>query len=213
MKRIAWILGGLVGLVGLALFTLRMAAPNVIEAGQKATERQAVEAMRTLLWAQDRFIERYGRAGRLGELAGRVALQPPLGSQLVRPPLDVGVPLVDGEGAIASGYVFRIHVLDAQGQAVPEGAPVPAGASRWIAYAWPEKRGESARFAFCINEFEDILQSPADGPHQGYDGVNHPPAWNACPVAARLAPGAGGDGGTWDYWRGKRTRRARASDP
>lgn len=198
MKRIVWIGGGVVVLAALSWFTLHFAAPNVIVAGQKATEKQAVHSLRTLLWAQDKFIERYGRAGTLAELAGRVPLTPPLPLSLVRSPLDQPFALHDGEGAAASGYVFRVY---------PDG-------KHWVAYAWPQKRGESGNFAFCINEFEDILESPADAPGQGYDGASKAPAANACVTGAgpRLAPGQGGDGGRWEHWKGKRTRRAETAD-
>ncbi len=197
-KHIVWTLGGLVALAGMAWFTLRMAAPNVIVAGQKATEKQAVYSLRTLLWAQDKFIERYGRAGTLAELAGRVPLDPPLNTPLLRSPLDVPVALPDGEAAASGGYFIRI---------------TPTGRD-WVAVAWPEKRGESGAFAFCINGFEDIVQSPADAPGQRYDGVRTVPKGNACVTGPRprLTPGQGADGGQWDHWRGKRTRRAQAAD-
>lgn len=198
-KHIAWTLGALGALALMAWFTLRFAAPNVIVAGQKATEKQAVHSLRTLLWAQDKFIERYGRAGTLAELAGRVPLDPPLNTPLLRSPLDVAIPLADGEAAGASGYLVRI---------TPKGRD-------WVAVAWPEKRGESGAFAFCINGFEDIVQSPADAAGQGYDGVRRVPAGDACVTGPgpRLTPGTGADGGQWDHWRGRTTRRARASTP
>ena len=69
-RRIAWatLVGG--GVALLVVFTLRIAAPNVIIAGQKASERMAVSTLRTLLWAQDQMIAGHGRAGFIGELSG-----------------------------------------------------------------------------------------------------------------------------------------------
>ncbi|MEZ4471835.1 MAG: hypothetical protein R3F60_13800 [bacterium] len=52
MRTPLYVVGGLAVLALLSFFTLRLAAPNVVVAGQKATERQAVAELRTLLWAR-----------------------------------------------------------------------------------------------------------------------------------------------------------------
>ncbi|MCB9547459.1 MAG: hypothetical protein H6706_16655 [Myxococcales bacterium] len=214
MRTLLYVLGGVAGLGVLSFFTLRLAAPNVVIAGQKATERQAVAELRTLLWAQDRFIERYGRAGRLAELAGQATLTPPLSTSLLRPTMGTRTPAPGGAVVFASGYTFRVVVFDQAGRPVPDDAPVPPGATAWIGQAWPKERGASAAFSFCINGFEDILQSGNDTPGQGYDGARRVPAPDACvtPGAPRLRAGVGADGGQWSDWRGRRTRRSLAAD-
>ncbi|MGK0362034.1 MAG: hypothetical protein ACI9U2_004354 [Bradymonadia bacterium] len=199
-------------LLAMSLFTVRMAAPNVVIAGQKATERMAVAQLRTLLWAQEQFITHAGRAGLIGEMAG--ARPSPLSAPVLRPTFLRTIPIPGGTAATVSGYAFRVFIVDAQGKlhtdAAPDALP-PAGATHWIAYAWPEKRGISAIAAFCINGAEDILQTDNA---QGYTGADLVPTIDACPRGAngRLVPGKGGDGGEWGHWRGKRTRRAKAAD-
>lgn len=209
-KGLGWTGVALGPLLLVGLFTVRMAAPNVVIAGQKATERMAVAQLRTLLWAQEQFIAHTGRAGTLAEMAG--AVPSPLSAPVLRPTFLRRVPVAGGEAALVSGYAFRIFARGPDGRVHADaGAPFPAGATDWIAYAWPERLGLSAGAAFCINSAEDILQT--DNVKQGYDGVRRPPAFDACPRAeGRLVPGAGPDGGAWGYWRGKRTRRAKAAD-
>ena len=198
-------------LLAAGLFTARMAAPNVVIAGQKATERMAVAQLRTLLWAEEQFITHGGRAGLIGEMAG--ARPSPLSAPVLRPTFLRTIPIDGGTAATVSGYAFRVFVIDAQGRVHTDdqGAP-PAGATHWIAYAWPSKRGISATAAFCINAAEDILQTA--NVVQGYNGAEHVPTLDACPRGGngRLVPGTGSDGGEWAYWRGKRTRRAKAAD-
>ena len=218
--RRGWTTAGWTGLclgplLGLGLFTARMAAPNVVIAGQKATERMAVAQLRTLLWAQEQFITHAGRAGLIGEMAG--ARTSPLSAPVLRPTFLRTIPIEGGTAAAVSGYAFRVFVVDAQGNAYTDGAGPnqgalpPKGAVHWIAYAWPEKRGVSAIAAFCVNGAEDILQTANT---QGYTGAEAVPGLDACPRATngRLVPGVGGDGGQWDYWRGTRTRRGKAAD-
>lgn len=192
------------------LFTIHLAAPNVVIAGQKATERMAVAQLRTLLWAQEQFVTHAGRAGLIGEMAG--ARPSPLSAPVLRPTFLRRAPVPGGEAALVSGYAFRIFVRGPDGTVYTDGGPEPpAGATDWIAYAWPEKRGLSAEAAFCINAAEDILQT--DNAAQGYDGLTKAPGIDACPRAGgRLVPGEGGDGGAWAHWRGQRTRRAKAAD-
>ncbi len=203
-------------LVGLTAFTLNMAAPNVVTAGQKAAERMAVASLRTLLWAQDRFIEAHGRAGLLAELGGARADGAPLPTPLVRPAYRALQPTPTGQAATDGGYHYQVWVVDQGGRAWADGGPLPpAGARAWRACAWPQTRGATAGAVFCINQVEDILQSDNQAPNQGYDGLTRPPAADACvgtPASPRLTPGVGRDGGTWAYWRGKRTRRAKAAD-
>lgn len=202
-----------------AVFVMRMAAPNVVSAGMRASERAAVSTLRTLVWAQDRMIQRHGRAGLLGELTGArgVGGEAP-GLPLVQGALRRLESGPHGEVGTAGGYHYVVYVLGEDGRPLggPPGAP-RAGARRWIAYAWPSGHGVSGRAAFCVNQHEDILQTANDAPGQGYDGTRRMPAWDACVTSptppgempAFLEPGVGADGGRWVRWRGTLTRRAR----
>lgn len=209
-KNLGWTGVAVGGLLLVGLFTIRMAAPNVVTAGQKATERMAVSQLRTLLWAQEQFVTHAGRAGTIAEMSG--AQPSPLSAPVLRPTFQRMVEVPGGRAALVSGYAFRVYVRGPNGTLYTDGGPLPpTGATDWIAYAWPEKRGLSAGVAFCINASEDILQT--DNAIQQYDGAGKTPMAHACPRAgARLVPGKGGDGADWDYWRGKRTRRAKAAD-
>lgn len=200
-------------LVLLAAFTARTAAPNVVIAGQKATERMAVASLRTLVWAQDKFIELHGRAGLIGELSGAQGVDggPPVPVPLLRPPFRALKPTPVGQAAAFQGYLFSVHV----GEATDGRGPVPAGARPWVACAWPIERGVSAAAAFCVNQDEDIVQTANDAAEQGYDGWRRPVtpgAWKTGAHGDRLRPGTGADGGAWTWWRGKQTRRSKAAD-
>lgn len=201
-------------LLAVGLFTVRMAAPNVVIAGQKATERMAVAQLRTLLWAEEQFISGAGRAGLISEMAG--ARPSPLSAPVLRPTFLTTRAIEGGRAAVVSGYMFRVFVVEAPARVHTDdvgdrATTPPKGATEWIAYAWPSKRGTSANAAFCINGAEDILQTENA---VGYSGADKIPTLDACPRGpnGRLVPGVGGDGQTWGYWRGKRTRRAKAAD-
>lgn len=209
----AW--GAAVGapLALLTVFTLQAAAPNIVIAGQKAAERTAVSTLRTLLWAQDTFVSTYGRAALIAELSGARPVQPPLEAELLRAPFRTLVDTPQGAAADVSGYRFAVFVRT-PGGVITEGGEVPPGAVDWIAYAWPSKQGATGFAAFCVNRFEDILETTND---QGYSGSARAPAWNACVVdpaapELRLTEGEGGDGHAWRRWRGKQTRRAKAAE-
>ena len=215
-RRVAWGVVITAGTVLLMVFTVLLAAPNVVIAGQKATERMAVATLRTFLWAQDQMIEIHGRAGVIGELsvAHGVGGGDPLPAPLLRPPFKALIDGPQGKVVAFSGYNYAIYVRDAEG-VTTDGGRVPAkGAVSWIAYAWPTDRGRSGFEVFCINGAEDILESSNNAERQRYTGTQHVPNWDACVVGDghRLVEGQGGDGGKWTVWRGKRTRRARVED-
>ncbi|MEZ4437268.1 MAG: hypothetical protein R3F65_33150 [bacterium] len=205
---------------GLALgvaFTVHVAAPNIVIAGQKAAGRQAVATLRTLLWAQDQLVADHGRAGTLGELAAARPLDgAPIEPPLLRPPFKRLVPGRHGMTVDFGGYTYLIYVLDPSGAPTTDGpdatAPIAAGRTAWLAYAWPTRPGRTGYLTYCINRYEDILEQQT-GP--AYAGPEHPPGWDACVTGAdpagRLEDGAGRDGGTWARWRGKETRRSKAS--
>lgn len=209
---------------GLALgvtFTVHVAAPNIVIAGQKAAGRQAVATLRTILWAQDQLITDRGRAGTLGELsAARPFEGAPLSPPLLRPPFKRLAPGRHGMMVDFGGYTYLVYVLDADGPVTDTATDDPAGAATsiapdtraWLAYAWPTHPGRTGYLTYCINRFEDILEQQT-GP--AYAGPEHPPAWDACVTGAdpagRLGDGSGRDGGTWARWRGKETRRSKAT--
>ncbi len=205
----AWFLAVGVPFVLLTLFTLRIAAPNIIIAGQKAAERTAVSTLRTVLWAEDEMVRRRRRAGLFAELSGARPVEPPLPAELLRETFARFEAGAHGPIVQFAGYHFQIYVLTSDG-AVTDGGQVPPGALEWVAYAWPVRRGHTGFAAFCINRHEDILETAND---QGYSGPARAPAFDACLAADRpadrLVDGTGGDGAAWSRWRGKRTRRSR----
>lgn len=209
---------------GLALgiaFTVQVAAPNIVVAGQKAAGRQAVATLRTLLWAQDQSVEAHGRAALVGELSAARGFGAghPLDVPLLRDPFRRLKPGARGGVVDFGGYTYQMWVFGPDGarftDAAPGGPPtaVPAGAVDWLAYAWPTDPGTTGYRAFCINRYEDILEATDGG---RYAGAERPPPWDACVTGAgptaRLGEGEGRDGGTWKRWRGKETRRGRASE-
>lgn len=187
-------------LVLVAAFVIRHGAENLVTAGQKAAGKSAVASLRTLLWAEDRAVERHGRAALLAELVRDDLMRPEYGQ-------------LTGNAVTVGGYTYAVYVRTPDGATTDGGAPPPAGALEWIAYAWPASLGASGTTAFCLNRYEDILQT--DNATQGYDGAHKVPAWDAC-VADRASPrlteGTGGDGARWTWWQGKRTRRSLATD-
>lgn len=217
-RRAAWaaaVGGGLA--LGIA-FTVQVAAPNIVVAGQKAAGRQAVATLRTLMWAEDQMIRDHGRAGTLAEMSGvRPVGDAPLDVPLLRDPFRRVKAGATGGVVDFGGYTYQVWVLTPDGprtDAAPDAPPVaiPRGAVDWLAYAWPTVPGTTGYRAFCINRYEDILELTA-GPT--YAGPATPPAWDACVTgpapAGRLADGTGRDGGTWTRWRGKETRRSRST--
>jgi len=202
------------------VFTVQVAAPNIIVAGQKAAGRQAVATLRTLLWAQDQAVAGHGRAGTIGQLAGVRDMRDgrPLDVPLLRDPFKRLQRGKSGAVVDFGGYVYQMWIFGPDGarstDAQPGEAPtvVPDGAVRWLAYAWPSNPGTTGYRAFCINRYEDILEA-VDGSR--YAGPDDPPAWDACVTGAaatdRLVEGVGRDGGAWNRWRGKETRRGKAT--
>jgi hypothetical protein len=217
-RVILWIGGAALALVLAAWFTLRVAGPNIIDAGIAASEQAAVSTLRTVLWAEDLMRDQRGRPGLIGELSGAVGVDggPPLAVPLLREPFRNLVAGPAGESVSVSGYMYAVFVLGPDGRPVTDGQGTPpAGAKRFIAYAWPAVRGHSGRAAYCIDQDEDLLETPNDAPGQAYDGPSHPPAWDACLTAPALPdhldPGTGRDGGAWARWKGRLTKRAQAA--
>lgn len=199
-------------LVLLTVFTVRVAVPNIVSAGTAANDALAASTLRTLLWAEDQMVLQTGRAGTLAELAAITPLEDgrPLPAPLLRAEM---FPLAQGL-SVLSGYAYRIDVSEGGGRAGQNGR-------HFIAYAWPVLPGRSGRRIYCLNEHEDIFgadisASPASVPL--YAGFSHQPAWSAClPPGARFGDrpvgGVGGDGGVWQRWKGRPTRRARGDAP
>lgn len=214
LRTTAWAATVGAGLALSIVFTVRVAAPNIVIAGQKAAGRQAVATLRTLLWAEDQLITRHGRAGTIGELAGARGLgdAPPLDAPLLRPPFMRLVPGARGEVVDFGGFTYAIYVLTPDGAVTDGRGAVPAGAVDYLAYAWPTEPGRTGYQSYCLNRYEDILEREGDA---GYAGTANPPAWDACVTgpapAGRLGDGTGRDGAIWRRWRGKETRRGKLS--
>ncbi|MCA9545536.1 MAG: hypothetical protein KC613_14125 [Myxococcales bacterium] len=215
-RRLGWGVVILAPLLATTGFTIRVAAPNVVAAGQNAAGRMAVASLRTLLWAQDRFIERHGRAGLLAELAGTRPDGLKLPVPVVRGPYRQLTPTATGQAASDGGYLFQVWVVDPSGKTWGDGGPLPpAGARAWRACAWPQAKGTTASFAYCVDQHDDVVQTDNAGAHQGYSGLERPMPADApttAPPGLRLLPGTGADGGEWGWWRGKQTRRSKAAD-
>lgn len=183
----------------LTTFTVRVAVPNIVSAGNAASDKVAVSTLRTFLWAEDEYTKRHGRPGTLLELAAPLTL--PNGETQPAPWLNLELrPLPQGL-TVFSGYAYAIHVL-------------PGKSGHYLAYAWPVLPGKSGTKVYCLNEREDIFESDSAAITPPYESLQRQPAWNAClPPGAkpgdRPAEGPGGDGVTWRRWKGKMTRRAR----
>lgn len=212
-RGLAWVTLSTAVLVLLTVFTVRVAVPNIVSAGNSANHTLAVSTLRTLLWAEDTFARQTGRAGTLVELAGQVPAGPglPPATALLRAEL---APL-EGGISVFSGYAYRIYVADAEGRGLVDPRATGAAGNRaFVAYAWPVLPGKSGLRVYCLNEHEDILEADLAARTPPYAGFDRPPGWNACLAAgarlgARLVPGPGGDGATWRQWKGRPTRRAR----
>jgi hypothetical protein len=214
-RGLAWATLAAALLVLLAVFSVRVAVPNIVSAGNSANHTLAVSTLRTLLWAEDEFVRQAGRAGTLVELAGQVPAGPglPPASALLRAelaPLDTGV-------SVFSGYAYRVFVAGPDGRGLGDPrAPGRAGSRSFVAYAWPVLPGKSGLRIYCLNEHEDILEADLAARTPPYAGFERPPAWDAClapgaRLGARLSAGVGTDGATWRQWKGRPTRRSRAA--
>lgn len=219
-KGLAWATLSTAALVLLAVFTVRVAVPNIVSAGNSANHTLAVSTLRTILWAEDTFARQTGRAGNLVELAGQSSAGHPSApdlapSALLRPEL---APL-EGGISVYSGYAYRIYVAGPGGTGLSDPlAPGLAGSRAFLAYAWPVLPGKSGLRIYCLNEHEDILEADLSARTPPYAGFERPPAWDAClspgaRLGDRAVPGTGADGAPWRLWKGRPTRRSRgASD-
>lgn len=214
-RTLAGIAGALGLLVALAIFTVRIAAPNIISGGIRASERVAVSSLRTVMAAQDEAIKHYGEPVLMAALTGKAGHKdqaamptPPLAPRFYKV-----MPGPDGPVTDLGAYLLVVYV---QGQGkVP--APEAGQSPRWLAYTWPARVGESGLKAYCINSAEDIFETANTAEGQKYEGPGRPPAFDACLSAGvtfgdRLVEGSGQDGGQWVRWRGKKTRRAKRAD-
>ena len=202
-------LWGLVGCVAALLvgFTLRVAAPNIVVAGQLASGKAAVSTLRTILWGQDRALDQTSTVLPLSELTGETR---GLLDRNLRPDSD-GV-------ARTGGYAYAVYTRDAQGK-VTRTALEPGKGKTFLAYAWPLVVGATGLRMYCLNEFEDILEAdapqlaPKSGPSKREPA---PPAFDAClspgaDFGERPREGVGADGATWRLWKGRQTERARGT--
>jgi hypothetical protein len=221
-------------LAGLTLLVVKVMIPNVVGSGQYAAQQAAVSQLRTLLWAEDRYLELKaadrdqdgkGEYGFIAELADRAK---------VKGQLELQIPLIEGtlghvvpggeQGvSIYAAYCYRIFLPAVGGGAAAElpgggeapGTVDPDGAERsWIAYAWPVRQGEGGTKVFYINQDEEIWESDGRGARQGYTGPAHGPAFDAAlprpDLSALPVEGQpGGDGGLWKRWKHKKPRKQR----
>lgn len=213
-KGLAWATLSTAVLVLLAVFTVRVAVPNIVSAGNAANHTLAVSTLRTILWAEDTFTRQTGRAGNLVELAGQTSAGAGDGaSALLRPELS---PREEGL-SVYSGYAYRIYVAGPDGLGLSDPRAPGRDASRaFVAYAWPVLPGKSGLRIYCLNEYEDILEADLSARVPPYAGFERPPAWNAClapgaRLGDRAVAGTGADGAPWRLWKGRPTRRSRGA--
>lgn len=215
-RGLSWVALWAAALVLLTVFTVRVAVPNIVSAGNSANHGLAASTLRTLLWAEDQLVAKAGRVGTLGELAGRVPVAgaPPLEVPLLRAEL---APLAAGV-SVFSGYAYRIYVEGEGGEPATDGQGRPrAGARHFLAYAWPVLPGKSGLSLYCLNEHEDIFQAQVAARPEPYSGLQRQPAWNAClapgaKLGDRPVEGVGADGARWTRWKGRPTRRAKQGE-
>ena len=58
LRRLSWGVLVTASLALLTTFTVRVAVPNIVSAGNAASDALAVSTLRTLMWAEDQFIAR-----------------------------------------------------------------------------------------------------------------------------------------------------------
>lgn len=224
------VVGGLVLLVLMSFFVVKMALPGIVGGGLRAADASAVSRLRTLLWAQDtlrsqKWMDRDGDGlGEFGFLHQLAAQVPTSKGSVLPTPLLYGAlsNIVSGSGQavlVSGGFCHVIYLPSSQG-----GTPEPAGGiepsgsvdadkaeKHWIAYAWPLDINKSGRKVFFINQDEEIWESRNTAPGQGYSGLTNIPAFDAALPQPDLStvPKEGqphGDGGVWTRWKGKKAR-------
>jgi hypothetical protein len=200
----------------LAILLLGAGAP----AGDRETEMRisanevaAIASLRNLSSAQAQFQaaacadEDNDGTGEFGTLAELSAAVPVRGTKrVIAPPvLSKAWQRVGADGTVRrNGYVYAVWLPMKGGE--PAGAPA-AGAvepdlaeTTYVAYAWPEKQGETGRRTFVLTTAGDVLACAA-----AYDDANRPLPHAALRadtgddlVVGKLAAGArGADGRTW----------------
>ncbi len=208
LRRAAWLAFSAAVLAVLTIFTVRVAVPNIVSAGNEANHGVAVSTLRTFLWTEDQYIKRAGRPGNLYDLGAPVpsengqGTEPPLLRAVLRPLPADEVPTVPGQPkqaiTVFTGYAYRIDVTGAH----------------YLAYAWPVLPGRSGHKVYCLDDREDIFESESADRTPRYAGLGAMPAWDAClPKGAhpgdRPVDGVGGDGVAWHRWKNRPTRRAK----
>lgn len=213
-KRIALSLhavAGLATLVGLVRFIVVDAVPGVVEAGDRAANKQAVSKLRGLVVAQD-VMRRFARIDPDGDGIGSAALLPELAGDVgLRGKEQLEAPLLNRElqrmeetslGPAAAGgaylYLICLPKLGGGWTAKPGDAVDEEQAERrWVGYAWPSQRTHGLHESYFIDEHERILvfaNNPQGEPK--YLGAGSPPQCDAALVGDE----------PWLVWQGKRPR-------
>ena len=211
----------LVGLV--MLWTIKSMVPNIVAAGRRTSEEAAVSRLRELLWAEDRIREAgaidrdgdgRGEYAFLGELMGQGSGK----AKVAQPPLQPGRFREVKPGVYrGEGYGFVVYLPAAGGGGAIEGGADQADAAtardRFIAYAFPIEGPGAGRRLFYIDQDERVCEATiADGDPTSPGA----PSWNAAlPPGARSIDaisdcGPGGDGHLWRPWRHKKARPPRS---
>ncbi len=172
-----------------AVFLVRAGVSNVIGSGQAFTEKSAVSTLRSLHWAQGNLrkggnIDEDGdRIGEFGTMEQLAALAPlPSGDLLAAALVPMAGTKIESGILMAGGYCYRFDL--------PEG--VEARERRFHAIAWPMAAAAGQK-AFCINQDDDILESPNA---ENFIGCDRAPPPGTC-------PGPDAPGSAWTRWRGK----------
>lgn len=208
-------------------------AEKTAAATRAANEASAIATLRNITSAQaqmqavgviDGDADGIGEYAYLGELAGthpfriRSGQAYAIGSEKLDPPvLPSSYGNLTGGTIERKGYLIRVFLVNAAGQAVAEHATGGPDRARmpdperceivWCAYAWPLQRGETGDRAFFVNQGGDVLE--CGNAKRGYSGAASAPAADAAfakggkagsidqPLAAAKSDKTGMDGDVW----------------
>ena len=209
-RRHSWLLlaGGVVACLGLLRFIQHQAITGIVNAGEEAMQRAAVNRLREIVALQDSLRRRayldvdaddVGSAALLQELAGWVPPRAPFpaGHGALKYPGASRVETPEGPALAWGAYLFMVCLPTTDGAySARTGAPfdVEAAERHYVAYAWPSLNlGDGT---FLIDEHEMIYVWQGQG-NTSYVGAAHPPPCEAFRVATN-----------WRAWKGKRPRES-----
>ena len=160
--RLRWVVGILGGTLAMAAFTrflLVYAAPNIVIAGEIATEDRAVDHLREIRWAALQSESRPDRSTTGFTLRSLVG------------------PVLDPTAYFPTEAATAIYAISSYWVTLY----APPHTTGFVAYAWPAGEKHGGRRAFAIDQADHICELPAGA----FVGPEHPPPMDA----AFTAPG------------------------